>query len=575
MPKDCPSSNGLCVSIGQYSTAGVKSENQDFHGAVIPKGKALTLKGVALAVADGISSSHSSREAAELAVQSILEDYYHTSDAWTVQAATERVISATNAWLYSLNQRAMLDTPDHGKICTLSALVLKGGFAHISHVGDSRIWRLSGDALEPLTRDHSAQSATGETVLSGAIGLYDTPDLDYQKRPVSPGEIFLLTTDGLHRFWDIQKTVHTIKTAKDLQTAAEQIASDALAAGSDDNLTIQIIRVDKIPAELGPAALGLNADLPILKHQSEGATVDGFRIIRLIHSNNRSHIYLAVSPTGEKVALKFPATETHQDPIYMRRFLMEEWIARRLQSPHVIKAAETPESRTSLYVVTEFIQGQTLRQWMADHPNPSMETIRDIASQMIKGLRAFHRKDMLHKDFRPENIMIDADGTVKIIDLGSTRIAGVQEALPEEDTHMLGTLQYSAPEYIVGDRASVAADQFSLGVVIYEMLTGRLPFRSDAARVETRRDVARLVYRDAQDGSNAVPYWINHALKRATHPDPNQRFAALSEFEAALRAPLANVDAQGMTPLLQRDPLRFWQGLCAVLVLIILALLAR
>ena len=385
----------------------------------------------------------------------------------------------------------------------------------------------------------------------------------------------MLTSDGVHEFWDASKVVGTIKTAPDLNEAAEKIVSDAIVAGSDDNLTLQIARVDHLPDTLGPAALGLNMDLPVLSHQADGAMVDGFRIIRPIHSNNRSHIYLASTETGDRVALKIPATETLADETYMRRFLMEEWIARRLTSPHVIKAAETPEARTSIYVVTEFIEGQTLRQWMADNPNPPLEKVRDIASQMIKGLRAFHRKDMLHQDFRPENIMIDRYGTVKIIDLGSTRIAGVQEAGPQEVEHMLGTLQYSAPEYMVGDPASVASDQFSLGVVLYEMLTGRLPYRADAARVESRRDVARLSYRDARDGTNAVPYWINAALKRATHPDPSKRFRAFSEFEAALQAPLANQDAQGMRPLMQRDPLRFWQGLCAVLLMIIIALLAR
>ncbi len=569
------SHQGLRVSIGQCSHTGIKAENQDFHGALIPEGKALTLKGITLAVADGISSSPVSREAAELSVRAMLEDYYHTSDAWAVRAAASRVISAINAWLYAANRRALLDTADHGRICTLSALILKGGFAHILHVGDSRIWRISGETLEPLTQDHVARSSIGETVLKRALGLYDQIEPDYQRLALTPGDTFLLTSDGVHDFWNIQQAVATIKAAPDLQAAADHIVADALNAGSTDNLTLQIVRIEQLPETLGPIALGLESDLPILQHQSEGAMVDGFRIIRLIHSNNRSHIYLAEGANGQRVALKFPATETQKDPVYMRRFLMEEWIARRLNSPHVIKAAETPETRSSLYVVSEFIDGQTLRQWMADNPNPPINLVRDIAQQMIKGLRAFHRKDMLHQDFRPENIMITTDGTVKIIDLGSTRIAGVQEAGPSELEQMLGTLQYSAPEYIVGDIPTAASDQFSLGVVIYEMLTGRLPYRADAARVESRRDVARLSYRDARDGSNTIPYWIDHALKRATHPDPAKRFGAFSEFEEALRAPPPHLSAQGPTPLIKRDPLRFWQALSAILALILIAVLAN
>ncbi len=577
MPKDSLRDTSLTVTLGQSSQAGRKSENQDFIGAIVPEGKALGLKGVTLALADGISTSRVSREAAELAVKSLLEDYYHTSDAWTVETAASRVIAATNAWLYGCNRAALYDSPDQGRICTLSALIVKGCFAHLFHIGDSRVWRLSGSALEPLTEDHVTRVSSGETVLGRAMGLNHTVAIDYREIPVEPGDVFLLTSDGVHDFWQPKAVAETIRAARGagLEQAAEQIVAAALEAGSDDNLSLQILRIDALPSTLGAEALALDTSLPVLPHQEAGALVDGFRIIRMLHSNNRSHIYLAAAPGGDMVALKIPATETNQDAEYMRRFLMEEWIARRITSAHVIEAAEAPELRSSLYMVTEYIEGQTLRQWMADNPNPPLSVVRDLAGQMIKGLRAFHRKDMLHQDFRPENVMIDRDGTLKIIDLGSAHVAGVQEALPPGEDRMMGTLQYSAPEYIVGDPASSASDQFSLGVVIYEMLTGRLPYRADAARISSRRDAARLVYRDARDDGNAIPYWVDAALRRATHPVPAKRFAALSEFEAALRQPPPNADARGPTPLIARDPLRFWQGLSAVLALAVLLLLLR
>lgn len=574
MPKDQMLADGLSVALGQCSRAGVKPVNQDFHGAMVPHEPELTLKGITLALADGISTCPTSQEAAELAVTALMEDYYHTSDAWSVQTAGKRVIAASNAWIYGQNRSALHERPDQGQICTLSALILKGHFAHVLHLGDCRVWRLSGQSLEPLTEDHVARIASGQTVLARGIGLNATVEVDYRREALQLGDVYLLTSDGVHDHWDAGEVAQALAEAHDLQTEAERICDAALAAGSTDNLTVQIARVERLPQEMSVEALGANTALPILKPQEAGAVVDGFRIIRQIHSNNRSHIYLAEAPGGDKVALKIPATETVQDPDYMRSFVMEEWIARRLSSPQVLRAAKAPKHRSSLYVVTEFVEGQTLRQWMADHPNPELSAVRDLVGQMIKGLRAFHRKDMLHQDFRPENVMIDTDGTVKIIDLGATRVSGVQEARPERLGAMPGTLQYSAPEYFVGDPASRASDQFSLGVIAYEMLTGRLPYRADAARVQSHRDIQRLSYRTARDGSNDVPYWVDAALKRATHPDPARRFPALSEFEAALRAPPAHMGLEGPKPLLARDPLRFWQGLSLILGLIIVLLLA-
>ena len=101
--------------------------------------------------------------------------------------------------------------------------------------------------------------------------------------------------------------------------------------------------------------------------------------------------------------------------------MMEEWVARRLDSPHVLKPRLRSRKRNHLYVVTEFIDGQTLTQWMIDHPRPDLETVRGMVEQIARGLRAFHRKEMLHQDLRPDNIMIDKTGTAKIIDFGSTR----------------------------------------------------------------------------------------------------------------------------------------------------------
>ena len=133
----------LKISVGQYSDKGRKKTNQDFHGICIPIEPQLSSKGVAIAVADGISSSEVSQIASQYAVTGFLEDYYCTSEAWSVKTSVERVLAATNSWLHSQNQQSQHRyDKDRCYVCTLSVMVIKSTTAHIFHVGDSRIYQL-------------------------------------------------------------------------------------------------------------------------------------------------------------------------------------------------------------------------------------------------------------------------------------------------------------------------------------------------------------------------------------------------------------------------------------------------
>ena len=146
-------SGELKISIGQYSGKGRKETNQDFHGVTIPKEPQLGSKGITIALADGISSSDVSQIASQFAVTSFMEDYYCTSDAWSVKTSAERGLAATNSWLHSQTQQSQYRyDKDRGYVCTLSAMVLKSATAHIFHVGDTRIYQMRGNALEQYVR---------------------------------------------------------------------------------------------------------------------------------------------------------------------------------------------------------------------------------------------------------------------------------------------------------------------------------------------------------------------------------------------------------------------------------------
>lgn len=566
------------VRIGQHSEPGRKPLNQDFYGATSPEEPLLSAKGVAVALADGISSSDVSHIAAEFAVAGFLDDYYCTSEAWSVKRSVERVLVATNSWLHSRTQQSPYrENMDRGYVCTLSALVLKAHTAHVFHVGDARVYKLHGGALEQLTTDHRVQVSSQQSYLSRAMGFNARLDIDYHALPLEAGDIFLLATDGVHAHVDTATMAETVLAHRhDLDTAAREIVRLAHENGSPDNLTVQIVAVDTLPQQGARELTHALSQLPLAPIFEARSMVDGYRIVRELHASHRSHTYLAVdTETETTVVLKTPSVDLQAEASLLERFLLEEWVARRINSPHVLKPCPPQRERSCLYVVTEYIDGQTLAQWMTDHPKPDVETVRGIVEQIARGLQAFHRLEMLHQDLRPENVMIDKTGTVKIIDFGATRVAGITEmSTPLERGEIAGTAQYTAPEYFLGDAGTVQSDQFSLGVIAYQMLSGRLPYGAEVAKARTVAAQRKLRYDSVLAADREIPKWLDDVLRKAVHPDPLKRYEALSEFVHDLRHPTQSFLNRTRPPLVERHPVLFWKTVSGVLAIIVIALIA-
>jgi serine/threonine protein kinase/serine/threonine protein phosphatase PrpC len=568
----------LKISVGQYSDKGRKDTNQDFHGSYIPKEPQLSSKGIAIAIADGISSSDVSHIASQSAVTSFLEDYYCTSDAWSVKTSAERVLVATNSWLHAQTHDSQYRyDKDRGYVCTLSALVLKSTSAYIFHVGDSRIYQLRGGALEQLTNDHRVWVSSDRSYLSRAMGVNPRLEIDYHTLQVETGDVFLLATDGVYEHVAPDFILATVAgNSADLDQAARIIVEEAHRRGSEDNLTIEVVRVDQLPSPEANEIYRQIAALPFPPILEARAQFDGYTIIREVHGSSRSHIYLAMdTETNTAVILKTPSIDLQGDPAYLERFLMEEWVARRINSAHVLKPCPQTRQRRYLYVVTEFIDGQTLAQWMIDNPKPDLDRVRAIIEQIAKGLRAFHKLEMLHQDLKPDNIMIDATGTVKIIDFGSTRVAGMMEiATPSERLNLLGAAQYAAPEYFLGESGSQRSDIFSLGVMTYQMLTGKLPYGTEVPKSRTKAAQRNLTYHCAQFEDREIPAWIDEAIRKAVHPEPHKRYEELAEFVFDLQRPNQAFLNKTRQPLIERNPLAFWKGVSFVLMMVIVIILS-
>ena len=566
----------LKVSIGQYSTAGVKQQNQDFHGVYLPEGHVLKQKGIACVIADGIGSSNVSHLAAETAVGSFLSDYYSTSDAWSTQTSAERVIRATNSWLYAQTQQSQgRFDKDRGYVCTLSALILKQQQAHVFHVGDSRIYRIRDHEIELLTHDHRVWLSSREHYLSRALGADYRIEIDYRNIELKEKDIFLLMTDGVYEFVTDQQLLDLTLIDADLNQLAKGLVEKALEQGSDDNLSFQVIRVEQLP-ELNQ--FHIQQDYVFPQQLSKGEVFEGYVIDKILHQNHRSCLYLAHDTQQQPLVIKTLGVDLQQDKNAVEQFQLEDWVSKRLKHDNLMQCYPHNTEKKYLFQCYEYLQGETLAQWLHRQEKPlNLDEILPILQQTALALNAMHRLEMLHQDIRPKNIIVlntESAMKIKLIDYGSTAVRGLVEINPKNANRPLGTLAFMAPEYFIDHSPSVHSDQFSLAVMAYYLLTKQLPYGTDLARCNSLKQLKKVQYYSIRKYRPDLPIWLDKILGQALSIEPTHRFEALSELIHNLMHPSKELLNSKPPAIIERDPLRFWQMSCAVLGLLFLLSIA-
>ena len=566
----------LKVSIGQYSTAGVKQQNQDFHGVYLPEGHVLKQKGIACVIADGIGSSNVSHLAAETAVGSFLSDYYSTSDAWSTQTSAERVIRATNSWLYAQTQQSQgRFDKDRGYVCTLSALILKQQQAHVFHVGDSRIYRIRDHEIELLTHDHRVWLSSKEHYLSRALGADYRIEIDYRNIELKEKDIFLLMTDGVYEFVTDQQLLDLTLIDADLNQLAKGLVEKALEQGSDDNLSFQMIRVEQLP-ELNQ--FHIQQDYVFPQQLSKGEVFEGYVIDKILHQNHRSCLYLAHDTQQQPLVIKTLGVDLQQDKYAVEQFQLEDWVSKRLKHDNLMQCYPHNTEKKYLFQCYEYLQGETLAQWLHRQEKPlNLDEILPILQQTALALNAMHRLEMLHQDIRPKNIIVlntESAMKIKLIDYGSTAVRGLVEINPKNANRPLGTLAFMAPEYFIDHSPSVHSDQFSLAVMAYYLLTKQLPYGTDLARCNSLKQLKKVQYYSIRKYRPDLPIWLDKILGQALSIEPTHRFEALSELIHNLMHPSKELLNSKPPAIIERDPLRFWQISCTVLGLLFLLSIA-
>jgi serine/threonine protein phosphatase PrpC len=558
------------ASVGFHSASGPRPHNEDFAGAVFGTELPDPRRDVVAAIADGIGSAKGGRVAAETAVRGFLDGMCELPETTEVRRSAARVLNALNAWMHSQNQR---DPNLAGMGCTFTALVLRGRIAHVVHVGDTRAYRLSGNRLSRLTTDHSREDrASRANTLYRALGVEAEVRLEYSAQPMALHDRFLLCSDGLYGSLTEETIADALRERSAPADTARALVKSALESGSTDNCTALVLDVIELPtadsANVGPAVR-----LPILPVPVGGETIDGFVLKTLLSEGRYSRLFAATDEIeGGDVALKFPKPRVADVAALHAAFVREAWVGARVHDPGLVRIIELPPGRqTCLYTVMPLYEGELLETRLTRRPSVGLEEGRTIAIKLARAVATLHRNGIIHRDIKPDNVILEGGGSLKLIDLGAVRIPALEDAPPEE---IPGTRAYVAPEMLAGDAGSEVSDIYALGVALFRTFTGAFPYGNSDAESPPSRERPQELTALRPD----LPAWLQAVLARAIATDPAQRFRDMNEFAAEMEAGPARAPLLTRRPLTlyERDPLRFWQAVAGLLTIaLLMALLWR
>lgn len=265
-----------------------------------------------------------------------------------------------------------------------------------------------------------------------------------------------------------------------------------------------------------------------------GDKLDHYEIERLVARSGMASIFRAVDARdGKVVAIKVPHPEMEADPIFFERFQREGKIGSELDHPGIMKVFNDPE-RSDVYMVMEWVEGKLLREILAQGKLPPERAV-NITLQLCDALEYMHSKGVVHRDLKPENIMVDGE-RVKIIDFGIAHTAGARRITFAKLSDAMGTPDYISPEQVSGKRGDQRSDIYALGVMLYEMLTGKVPFHGNNPL---------LIMNDRLLNNPPPPRHVNpeitpemqEIIYRALERDPRKRYASAREFAGDLLHP--------------------------------------
>ncbi len=531
----------------------VRPKNEDYAGFWEPEDTdERQTRGAIAIVADGVGGHGRGDIASKLAVETSIHKFQECHPDMPAKAILREVFLAANMALY--DSRAN-DSKATRMATTMNVCIFKGRDVHVGHVGDSRLYLVRQEEIKKLTHDHSmtglqlklrlmtemeARASHLRSMLTRSVGAEPIVRFDYKRVTAMQHDRYLQCTDGLYCFMNDGEICEGVDRLN-LDEICPYLINLAERRGTDDNLTAQLIHVDRVTPlrkEKPLSILTAAGRAPEVQDQNEltvGQVIDDrYRIDSKISRSGMATIYKAFDlKDNHTVALKIPHMQYESDIGFFSRFEREAGIGQRLNHPNILKFYLPPEHQSRPYIVMELLEGKTLAQVLNEVKPIPIDDALQIAARIADALSHMHEKGVVHRDLKPPNIMICKDGSLRIMDFGIARASDMRRLTFVGFTPAMGTPDYMAPEQVKGKRGDARTDIYSLGAMLYEMVTGALPFEADNpfmvmnARVTGDPKAPRLV-------NPKVPPEVEELILHAMERDPAKRIQTAKEMKAML-----------------------------------------
>src|SRR5512135_1041396 len=544
------------LTYAELSSPGpARENNEDFVGFWQPQSvEDKRGLGAVAVLADGVGGLNYGEVASRLAVETALKTFRETTGEQSPQQLIVQMFNAANRAVYDKGME------DHGKsrmATTLAAVVLRNNEITVGNVGDSRVYLVRKATIKQLSTDHTytgmqqkfgliseqeAKTSDKRSILTRSVGHEPVIRVDVESITAFKGDKVVLCSDGLYAHVADSEIAEIVSRLSPAQ-ACRQLVALAEQRGTDDNLSVQVIQineVEKVALYRGVAMYQETAD-PTTKYELRpGQVLDNrFQILETISRSGMATIFKATDlNTKMTVAIKVPLLHYESDPGFYSRFLREEEIGCRLDHPYILKFIAIEEgTRSRPYIVTEYLRGYTLSHLLTSvRPMPEKDAVK-LASRVCEALAYLHGQGVVHRDLKPQNIMLCSDGTIRIMDFGIAKTGGRRMTFAGF-TPAVGTPDYMAPEQVRGKRGDERTDIYSLGAILYEMVVGVPPF-------ECENENPLVIMNARVTGDPVAPRKRNpkvtpqaeeiilHAMER----DPKNRYQSAASMKADLDNP--------------------------------------